>query len=158
VGPPYANVDKADEMEPAKGLTDEPTGRLSRGGRKTCSIDQPRWPNATAPHRVAAFRPAAVDSDRYQAFISARGQLLNQSPEFRNLLNRPPGDRLPPVPYAATRACPPASPSAPATGATAPVPRSVHPAHVRESFRASCSYPVAREDLTKAAGPVAHAR
>jgi hypothetical protein len=35
-------------------------------------------------HRVAAFRPSAVDSDRYRAFISPRGQLLNQSPELRD--------------------------------------------------------------------------
>ncbi|MEV5720555.1 SCO5389 family protein [Amycolatopsis mediterranei] len=35
-------------------------------------------------HRVAAFRPSAVDSARYPAFISARGQLLNQSPELRD--------------------------------------------------------------------------
>ena len=35
-------------------------------------------------HRVAAFGPAAVDSARYRAFISARGQLLNQSPELRD--------------------------------------------------------------------------
>jgi hypothetical protein len=35
-------------------------------------------------HRVAAFRPSAVDSDRYRAFISPRGQLLNQSPQLRN--------------------------------------------------------------------------
>jgi hypothetical protein len=35
-------------------------------------------------HRVAAFGPAAVDSDRYRAFISPRGQLLNQSPELRD--------------------------------------------------------------------------
>ena len=35
-------------------------------------------------HRVAAFRLAAVGSDRYQAFISPRGQLLNQSPELRD--------------------------------------------------------------------------
>ena len=35
-------------------------------------------------HRVAAFRPAAVDSDTYRAFISPRGQLLNQSPELRD--------------------------------------------------------------------------
>jgi hypothetical protein len=35
-------------------------------------------------HRVAAFRRWATDSARYQAFISARGQLLNQSPEFRD--------------------------------------------------------------------------
>ena len=34
--------------------------------------------------RVAAFRPSAVDSDRYRAFISPRGQLLNQSPELRD--------------------------------------------------------------------------
>jgi hypothetical protein len=35
-------------------------------------------------HRVAAFRPAAIEGARYQAFISARGQLLNQSPELRD--------------------------------------------------------------------------
>jgi hypothetical protein len=35
-------------------------------------------------HRVAAFPPAAVGGDRYQAFISPRGQLLNQSPELRD--------------------------------------------------------------------------
>ncbi|WP_116042908.1 SCO5389 family protein [Amycolatopsis palatopharyngis] len=38
-------------------------------------------------HRVGAFRPAAdgtVDSDRYRAFVSPRGQLLNQSPELRD--------------------------------------------------------------------------
>lgn len=35
-------------------------------------------------HRVAAFAPSAVDSARYRAFVSPRGQLLNQSPELRN--------------------------------------------------------------------------
>ncbi|MFF0144468.1 SCO5389 family protein [Amycolatopsis sulphurea] len=35
-------------------------------------------------HRVAAFRPSEVDSDRYRAFVSVRGQLLNQSPELRD--------------------------------------------------------------------------
>lgn len=35
-------------------------------------------------HRVAAFGLAAVGTDRYQAFISPRGQLLNQSPTLRN--------------------------------------------------------------------------
>lgn len=35
-------------------------------------------------HRVAAFKPSQVDSDRYRAFISVRGQLLNQSPELRD--------------------------------------------------------------------------
>jgi hypothetical protein len=35
-------------------------------------------------HRVAAFRPGAVGGDRYQAFVSARGQLLNQSPLLRD--------------------------------------------------------------------------
>ncbi|MFY1692927.1 SCO5389 family protein [Plantactinospora sp. WMMB782] len=35
-------------------------------------------------HRVAAFTPSAVDGDRYRAFISTRGQLLNQSPELRD--------------------------------------------------------------------------
>jgi hypothetical protein len=35
-------------------------------------------------HRVAAFTPSAVDSDRYRTFISPRGQLLNQSPELRD--------------------------------------------------------------------------
>jgi hypothetical protein len=35
-------------------------------------------------HRVAAFRFGAVGGERYQRFVSARGQLLNQSPELRN--------------------------------------------------------------------------
>ncbi len=35
-------------------------------------------------HRVAAFRPSAVDSDAYRDFVSPRGQLLNQSPELRD--------------------------------------------------------------------------
>jgi hypothetical protein len=35
-------------------------------------------------HRVAAFRPAAVTGARYRAFVSARGQLLNQSLELRD--------------------------------------------------------------------------
>jgi hypothetical protein len=35
-------------------------------------------------HRVAAFRLGAVGGERYQAFISPRGQLLNQSPELRD--------------------------------------------------------------------------
>jgi hypothetical protein len=35
-------------------------------------------------HRVAAFRFSAVGGDRYQAFISPRGQLLNHSPELRD--------------------------------------------------------------------------
>ena len=35
-------------------------------------------------HRVAAFAFSAVGNDRYQAFVSPRGQLLNQSPELRN--------------------------------------------------------------------------
>jgi hypothetical protein len=35
-------------------------------------------------HRVAAFRLAAVGGERYQAFISPRGQLLNQSPQLRD--------------------------------------------------------------------------
>jgi hypothetical protein len=35
-------------------------------------------------HRVAAFRLSAVGGERYQRFISPRGQLLNQSPELRN--------------------------------------------------------------------------
>ena len=35
-------------------------------------------------HRVAAFRPVAVGGPNHQAFISPRGQLLNQSPELRN--------------------------------------------------------------------------
>ena len=35
-------------------------------------------------HRVAAFRFPAVGGDRYQAFVSPRCQLLNQSPELRN--------------------------------------------------------------------------
>jgi hypothetical protein len=35
-------------------------------------------------HRVAAFRPAAVDGATYREFTSPRGQLLNQSPELRD--------------------------------------------------------------------------
>jgi hypothetical protein len=35
-------------------------------------------------HRVAAFPPGAIDGARYRAFISPRGQLLNQSPELRD--------------------------------------------------------------------------
>jgi hypothetical protein len=35
-------------------------------------------------HRVAAFRLTAVRGERYQSFISPRGQLLNQSPELRD--------------------------------------------------------------------------
>ena len=35
-------------------------------------------------HRVAAFRSAAVGGPQHQAFVSARGQLLNQSPELRD--------------------------------------------------------------------------
>lgn len=41
-------------------------------------------------HRVAAFRPAAVDgtagpdADSYREFVSVRGQLLNQSPALRD--------------------------------------------------------------------------
>lgn len=35
-------------------------------------------------HRVAAFRPSAVDGETYRRFISPRNQLLNQSPELRD--------------------------------------------------------------------------
>ena len=35
-------------------------------------------------HRVAAFAVSAVGDETYQAFISPRGQLLNQSPELRD--------------------------------------------------------------------------
>ena len=35
-------------------------------------------------HRVAAFHPADVDGPAYRAFISPRGQVLNQSPELRD--------------------------------------------------------------------------
>jgi hypothetical protein len=35
-------------------------------------------------HNVAAFMPGAVEGDRYRAFTSPRGQLLNQSPELRD--------------------------------------------------------------------------
>jgi hypothetical protein len=35
-------------------------------------------------HRVAAFRPSAVDGLAYLEFTSPRGQLLNQSPELRD--------------------------------------------------------------------------
>jgi hypothetical protein len=34
--------------------------------------------------RVAAFRPTAVGGSTYEEFMSARGQLLNQSPELRS--------------------------------------------------------------------------
>lgn len=34
--------------------------------------------------RIAAFTPAAVDSDLYRDWISTRAQVLNQSPELRN--------------------------------------------------------------------------
>jgi hypothetical protein len=35
-------------------------------------------------HLVGAFRPGAVDGARYRAFVSPRGQLLNQSPALRD--------------------------------------------------------------------------
>lgn len=35
-------------------------------------------------HRVAAFRPAEVNSESYLRFVSPRAQVLNQSPEFRD--------------------------------------------------------------------------
>ncbi|MGW0838014.1 SCO5389 family protein [Streptomyces prunicolor] len=35
-------------------------------------------------HRVAAFRPAALDGETYARFTSVRSQVLNQSPEFRD--------------------------------------------------------------------------
>jgi hypothetical protein len=35
-------------------------------------------------HRVAVFPPGAENSDRYRAFTSVRGQLLNQSPVLRD--------------------------------------------------------------------------
>jgi NucS shadow ORF len=35
-------------------------------------------------HRVAAFRPSAVGGPQYQAFISPRGRLLNESPKRRD--------------------------------------------------------------------------
>ncbi|WP_433041785.1 SCO5389 family protein [Dactylosporangium sp. CS-033363] len=35
-------------------------------------------------HRVAAFAPSAVGGERYRAFVSPRGQLLNQSPSLRD--------------------------------------------------------------------------
>lgn len=35
-------------------------------------------------HRVGAFRFGAVGGERYQRFVSPRGQVLNQSPELRN--------------------------------------------------------------------------
>ena len=35
-------------------------------------------------HRVAAFAPSAVGGERYRAFVSPRGQLLNQSPALRD--------------------------------------------------------------------------
>ncbi|GGM31751.1 SCO5389 family protein [Dactylosporangium sucinum] len=35
-------------------------------------------------HRVAAFAPEQTTTERYRAFTSVRGQLLNQSPELRD--------------------------------------------------------------------------
>ncbi|GGW94861.1 SCO5389 family protein [Streptomyces lomondensis] len=35
-------------------------------------------------HRVAAFRPESRDGETYTRFTSARSQILNQSPEFRD--------------------------------------------------------------------------
>lgn len=35
-------------------------------------------------HRVAVFGKSEVDGERYRAFVSPRGQLLNQSPELRD--------------------------------------------------------------------------
>jgi hypothetical protein len=35
-------------------------------------------------HRVAAFRPGALGGETYARFTSARSQVLNQSPEFRD--------------------------------------------------------------------------
>ncbi|MCL9759438.1 SCO5389 family protein [Frankia sp. AiPa1] len=35
-------------------------------------------------HRVAAFRPSAVDGPEHKRFVSVTGQLLNQQPGFVN--------------------------------------------------------------------------
>ncbi|MGH3881778.1 MAG: SCO5389 family protein [Pseudonocardiaceae bacterium] len=35
-------------------------------------------------HRVAAFRPEAVPGEAYRRFVSARDQVLNQTPELRD--------------------------------------------------------------------------
>lgn len=35
-------------------------------------------------HKVAAFTPSHVDGEAYRAFVSPRGQLLNQSPQLRD--------------------------------------------------------------------------
>ncbi|WP_406120073.1 SCO5389 family protein [Streptomyces sp. NBC_00989] len=35
-------------------------------------------------HRVATFRPEALDGETYARFTSVRSQVLNQSPEFRD--------------------------------------------------------------------------
>lgn len=35
-------------------------------------------------HRVAAFRPTAIDGPTPRGFVSAQAQLLNQRPELRN--------------------------------------------------------------------------
>ncbi|MEV0717702.1 SCO5389 family protein [Asanoa sp. NPDC050611] len=35
-------------------------------------------------HRVAAFPPAAVDSEGYREFVSPRAQIRNQTPELRD--------------------------------------------------------------------------
>ena len=49
-------------------------------------------------HRVAAFRPSAVGGERYQAFISPRGQLLISRRSFVTADPGRDGGRLPPAP------------------------------------------------------------
>ena len=35
-------------------------------------------------HRVAAFRPRDVSGEAYRSFVSARAQVLNQTPALRH--------------------------------------------------------------------------
>lgn len=52
-----------------------------RGGLERHFGVRPAFQNC---HRVGAFLPCAVDSDRCRSFVSPRGQLLNQSPQLRD--------------------------------------------------------------------------
>ncbi|MFC3502590.1 SCO5389 family protein [Micromonospora krabiensis] len=79
--------DHADNVEPP--ATDAERGQLLRalasdairGGLERHFGVRLAFQNC---HRVAAFRTTAVDSPAYRAFVSPRGQLLNQSPELLN--------------------------------------------------------------------------
>jgi hypothetical protein len=54
---------------------------LPRGGLERHFGLKPAFQNC---HRVAAFRPTAIDGDAYRDFVSPAGQLRNQSPELRD--------------------------------------------------------------------------